>query len=225
MSGEEYKCRICKANPSLQGGIVQEQGKKDFAVVCGLHLTPDGKEVDPKDITGEWIVLASWGFMPPGTSATPIGPGPDQALALFDKVLERILQHGQDGDGFKIVTSFDGASIEASTFPKGRGSNGSPPPGPQPTHPGIPVHLTTEAIFSGMEWKTKYNDNTVEARPDNAWAWAFRADRDGNQNPTQIALQAAIEKAGKKGAEIEGFIYTLGGRDGTLINRKVKGGK
>ncbi len=220
MSGEEYKCRICEADPSLQGGILQEQGKGDFVIVCGLHLNEDGSGVHPKEITGDWGILTIWGY-----SEAEGLPGDQDPLKYFDKILQRMQQLGQDDWGLKVVVTVGEVTLEGSTFPKGRGINGIPPPRPQPSPLGTPVQLTNETIFNGMEWKTKYEDNTVPARIDSPWAWAFRADRDGNQNPTQIALQAAIEKAGKKGAEIEGYIYTLGGRDGTLINRKVKGGK
>ncbi len=137
--------------------------------------------------------------------------------------MNRIQQNTEDGWGWKIVVKVPDVVLEASTFPKGGGTKGFPRP--QLTPPSTPVQLTKETIFSGMEWKTKQDDNTVPARIDSAWAWAFRADRDGSQNATQIALQAAIEKAGKKGAEIEGFIYTIGGRENSLFNRKIKGGK
>jgi len=220
------KCSICNSNPQLQGGLVYIEDKPEtLELVCGLHPSEDGKKLKEGEAAGNWLVFTSWGYLPPGVGLAVVGTPENYALTLFDQVLERV-QNTSDPDwGWKVVVTLGPIALEASTFPKDRRNNYKPSPKPESKTPSAPVTLSNESIFNGMDWKTKYQNNTVEARIDSAWAWAFRADKDGSQNDVQIALQTAIEKADKNGAEIDGFIYTIGGRDGNLVNRKITGAK
>lgn len=80
------------------------------------------------------------------------------------------------------------------------------------------VHRTASPSginIHALGWKNKYSD---PAHDDNAWAWAFSRDREGQVLDAARQLLQEIERYGK--VEVDGYEITLGGKDKTLLNRK-----
>ena len=66
-----------------------------------------------------------------------------------------------------------------------------------------------------IDWLKKGSE---PASAGDSWAWAFAYEQDGTYKPESKALVQAIEQYGK--VEMDGYVMTLGGRDGNLLNRK-----
>jgi len=147
------QCEICKANPQLQGALVYEEGKNILQMICGLHLTEDGRNLKAGEITGAWIVFSSWGY---GGVEGPQFSGPaGHALAIFDEVQDRVNTHSDPNWGWKIVVGVGPLTLEASTFPKDRGYSKPTPLKPTPAGPtlGVPPELKNEEINQALPWK------------------------------------------------------------------------
>lgn len=72
--------------------------------------------------------------------------------------------------------------------------------------------------MSGIEWKLSNRDGGGLAGPDAGWCWAFSTTRDGGIRREAVQLVAALEQYGK--VLVDGFVISLAGRDGKLLNRK-----
>lgn len=176
--------------------------------------------MNPEEITGEWIVLKSWGYQAEGTNIT----GAEQEVGLevlhkqtmiiFDRIMQLLFQNSQEGDGFKIVTTVGDVTIEASTFPKGGGYSAPrlPGPGPAPVATGTPAELIAQLEF--------FIKKGQPAAAGAGFAFAHLTHKDRSENPAATALQRAIVAA--DGAlTVDGYTYKMGGTNGTLINRTV----
>jgi len=119
------QCSICKSNPQLQGGLVYQEDKPEtLEIVCGLHLTEDGKNLKEGEVAGNWLVFSSWGY--DGATGPQFSEPSGHALAMFDEVQERVKTNSDPNWGWKIVVGVGPVSLEASTFPKNGGYRPAP---------------------------------------------------------------------------------------------------
>lgn len=71
--------------------------------------------------------------------------------------------------------------------------------------------------ISGIDWQTK---DKQPAGPNTPWCWAHAHMQDGGIRRETAQLVAAVEQYGT--VKVGKYEITLGGRDGTLLNRRVK---
>lgn len=72
--------------------------------------------------------------------------------------------------------------------------------------------------ISKIKWQNK---DKQPAKPDDSWAWAFAFDRDGKVLNETRELLGELEKNDGK-VVVGEYEVTLGGRDGNLLNRKLR---
>ena len=71
---------------------------------------------------------------------------------------------------------------------------------------------------SGIEFKQKQG---AKAGPSSKWGWCFGYTQEGEYHPESRVLVQALEQYGK--VQVGNRIYSLGGRDGKLLNFKEVG--
>jgi len=69
--------------------------------------------------------------------------------------------------------------------------------------------------LNGIDWRTRDGE---PASPKDEWAWAFAYTREGEIKPETNELVEAIKRHGS--VKVDDFEVKLGGRDGTLLNRR-----
>lgn len=102
-----------------------------------------------------------------------------------------------------------------------KGFNGSrktprPRPANKPKENDQPA-MDIDLDISGIEWQTKDKE---PAGPNTPWAWAFSTTQDGGVKRESMQLLQALEQYGS--VRIGKYVYSLGGRNGNLLNRRVK---
>ena len=106
-----------------------------------------------------------------------------------------------------------------------KGFNASPRPSTSPA-PRQPRNdpkdespaMSLDLDISGIEWKRSKKAGGGVAGPGDGWAWAFAYTQDGGIRREAAQIVAALEQYGK--VLVDGFVISLAGRDGKLLNRK-----
>lgn len=124
----------------------------------------------------------------------------DEYLELLDELtdLEKRLRNlGKDGYNFKGSTT--------------------KPPSPARREKAESEAMEIQLDISGIDWQTK---DKQPAGPNTPWCWAHAHMQDGGIRRETVQLVAAVEQYGT--VRVGKYEITLGGRDGTLLNRRVK---
>jgi len=72
--------------------------------------------------------------------------------------------------------------------------------------------------ISGIDWKLSKKAGGGPAGPQDGWAWAFGYTKDGGIRRETMQLIQALEQYGT--VRVGNYKISLGGRDGTLLNRR-----
>lgn len=88
---------------------------------------------------------------------------------------------------------------------------------PRPAKKNESEAMMLELDISGIPWKTK---DKQPAGPDTPWCWAFAETKDGGVIRETMQLLQACEQYGT--VRVGKYEISLGGRDGNLLNRRVK---
>ena len=73
--------------------------------------------------------------------------------------------------------------------------------------------------ISGIEWKKSNRDGGGVAGPETPWCWAFGLTKDGGIRRETMQLLQALEQYEK--VRVGRYVFTLGGRNGSLLNRTI----